>query len=187
MDIGVASMNHGKMHTDGFDLNMQAILDIKYLKQFKLWGSYSFLNTEENKYDPVTGIQEGTGEIGDVAKHKFHFGVNAVYKSYSINFTARYIGSRTTVDSNPIRSVDPYFTLDMNLIWENIFYDGFNLSFRVTNLLNADYFHAGIRKANSGDQPGYWIGNNWYGSPGFYNSLLPQPGRAMYLSINYQI
>lgn len=187
MDIASSSKNHGAMHTEGFDVTVQTILNIRSFKKFTLLASYSYLNTSEFKYNAQTGIQEGIGPIGDMANHKFHFIANAVYYDFSLTLAARYIGERTTVDSNPIRKVDPYFTLDMNLIWENVFYNGFNLSLKVTNLLDAEYFHAGIRKANSGDTPGYWIGNKWYGSRGFYNSLLPQPGRAFMVSLSYQI
>ncbi len=50
------------------------------------------------------------------------------------------------------------------------------------------YYHPGIRDANAGIIPGYFDANdNWYGSSGWMNSQLPQPGRAIYLQLMINI
>ncbi|MCP4219423.1 MAG: TonB-dependent receptor, partial [bacterium] len=59
-----------------------------------------------------------------------------------------------------------------------------SVSLKVDNIFDSEYYHPGIRSANAGDEPGYIdAGGVWQGSNGWYNSLLPQPGRTMYLSL----
>lgn len=56
----------------------------------------------------------------------------------------------------------------------------------VENILSTEYFHSGVRDANTGEVPGAW-GTDlnsgdpvWNGSSGWYNSFMPQPGILVY-------
>ena len=44
-----------------------------------------------------------------------------------------------------------YFTMDLNLRYENLFAPGVTVGLKVVNLLDRKYYHPGIREANSGD------------------------------------
>ncbi|MCP4150952.1 MAG: TonB-dependent receptor, partial [bacterium] len=95
---------------------------------------------------------------------------------------ARYIHTRETVQTNPIREVDSYFTADFFLKYRLT--KKMSIALKVSNIFDTTYFHPGIRSANAGDEPGYFdTGGVWQGSNGWYNSLLPQPGRTIYLSM----
>lgn len=185
MDIANTSKNQGKMITAGADIIVQAIFPVSFLDKFSIWGTYSYLYTEEERYDDLGNIS-GYGIIGDMADHKFHLIINAAVDDINVNIRTRFIGRRKTVTSNPLEQIDPYTTTDLHIKWDNLINRNFGLSLRITNIFNTRYSHSGIRKANSGDTPGYWIGNKWYGSLGWYNSALPQPGVGFFLSMNYK-
>jgi len=74
-------------------------------------------------------------------------------------------------------------TMDGNIMYQNLFVDGFSIALKVENIFDTKYFHPGINKANSGTDPGYWSSNGWQGSKGWNNSLLPQPHRYFTLSL----
>ncbi len=185
-DISAISKNQGKMTTAGVDVIVQTIIPVPFFKKLSIWGTYSYLYTKEDRYDDLGNVN-GYGIIGDMADHKFHLIVDASLKDFNINIRTRFIGNRNTVISNPVEQVDAYTTTDINLKWDNLLSKNFGLSLRITNLFNAKFNHTGIRKANSGKTPGYWVGDKWYGSLGWYNSLLPQPGVGFFISMYYKL
>ena len=127
----------------------------------------------------------GKGVIGDIADHKVYFGVTGMLRDdLSATLRGRYIGARTTVETNPVRKVDSYFTADLNIVHPNLFARGVGLNLKLSNLFDAEYFHPGIRDASTGDSPGFWDEDGiWRGSAGWSNSLLPQPGRQAVLAL----
>ena len=81
--------------------------------------------------------------------------------------------------------MDGYGTLDLALHWKDFWTKGLGLSLRVANLLDKAYFHPGLRDAGAGIVPGGFISPGvWRGSGSYYNSLLPQPGRAVEFTLN---
>ena len=87
--------------------------------------------------------------------------------------------------------VDSYLTFDLNLQWRDFLapyidtFSGITLSLDVKNLLDETYFHTGTRAANSGVTPGVRESDGtWNGSRGWSNSLLPQPGRYVTVSLD---
>ncbi len=77
--------------------------------------------------------------------------------------------------------------LDANFIYKNILLEGLSFGVNVSNILDAEYFHPGLRQANSGTEPGNWDGKAWSGSKGWYNSQLPQPKRWITFSLKLDL
>jgi hypothetical protein len=64
---------------------------------------------------------------------------------------------------------------------------GLSAGLKVTNLTNTVYDHPGLRDADAGFAPPSFDNNgDYHGSAGYYNSLLPQPGRGFEVVIRYQ-
>ncbi len=176
--------NVGTRNLLGFDYHIQGLINLPYTKQVKLWAYYSaILFEKEQKFDDEGNATE-MGVIGDLAYHKIYFGATSVFNNnLSVNIRGRYIGNRKTVDTNPIDQVEGYFIADANILYKNLFVKGLGLGLKITNIFDTEYFHPGVREANSGTEPGHWEGKAWYGSKGWYNSLMPQPGRFVMLSL----
>jgi outer membrane receptor for ferrienterochelin and colicins len=126
------------------------------------------------------------GPTGEIAANKLLFGLDwQISDNWQLGFTHRYFSKRYTSALNPVAEIPSYQTSDLNLRWLNVL-NTFDLSLTVTNLSNKQYFHTGVNDANAGITAGEFDQNgNWNGSLGFFNSMLPQPGRELSLSIQY--
>ncbi|MEO1337209.1 MAG: hypothetical protein AAFV29_16325, partial [Myxococcota bacterium] len=145
----------------------------------KIWAYYSsYLLAQE---EVVTADGSSTMEaIGDLAQHKVFLGMTAdIHRTVSATFLSRCFTARNTVTTNPIASMAAYCTLDANIRLRDFVVDGLWMSLRITNLLDTKYAHPGVGSADSGTTPGRWIGERWQGSAGYFNSILPQPGRTI--------
>lgn len=192
--IGFAggAKNAGERNVLGVDYHFKSVFQLDGIKSLTLWGYYTYLMTfEEDTYDSNTEEKTGTINIGDLAEHKIYFGATAqISTDFSSTLRARYIGERKTIESNPY-DMDSYMTVDLNLVYDNLLFDGLGASLKVTNLLDEEYYHPGMRSADSGDpntdstlDKGTWTGNAWSGSNGWYNSKLIQPHRMFLFSLN---
>lgn len=188
--------NSGDRNVLGLDYHIQGIIPASSVKQLKVWAYYStILKEEEQKFDSV-GNKTGMDEIGDLAHQKIYFGANCRFNTnFNANLRGRFIGDRTPIYTNPFNVIDGYFTMDLNLIYKDLFATGFAVGLKVVNLFDKKYYHPGIREADSGDPDTFaadksaigWDGKAWNGSKGWYNSKLPQPRRMVMfsLSLNY--
>jgi len=178
--------NIGDRTVIGLDYQVQAVLPL--FKKTEIWGFYSaILNQQENKFNAQKEVV-GKGIIGDLATHKIYFGINSlITDKFNVNLKGRYIGSRETVQTNPIRQVNSYLVADLTLTYQNPLIKGLGLSIGCTNLFNTQYYHAGLRSADSGQEAGSWSGTTWNGSKGWYNSLLPQPRRVIFASLLFSL
>lgn len=185
VNIGGAPRNLGERLVVGTDLGLVALLPVPFLRQLKVWVYYSsYLWAEEETGSAVEGQPSRRRSIPDLAHHKGWFGTTADVNRYlSGTFMGRCISDRETVFSNPVRRVSAYCTLDVNARARDFLVDGLWLSLRIANLLDTRYFHPGVGDANSGERPGRWEGDRWVGSLGYFNSLLPQPGRSIALHL----
>ncbi|RMH69979.1 MAG: TonB-dependent receptor [Gemmatimonadetes bacterium] len=178
--------NLGDRTVTGMDYHFHYQLVNTEARQLKAWLYYSHIfKAEEAKFED--GIHVGEGAIGDLAMDKLWFGItSSIGSNVWGTVRGRFIGERETVDSNPIPAVDGFFTTDVHLEWLNVVGSGLGLSVDVYNLFDTEYDHPGIRDAGAGTTPGYfesdgtWVG----GSQSYYNSLLPQPGRAVLVSLH---
>ncbi|MFA6954794.1 MAG: TonB-dependent receptor [Thermoanaerobaculia bacterium] len=180
--------NLGEREVSGIDLHGQAIVRGTGRTRVKAWGYYSrILHAREDQHTP-TGAISGDGPIPDLAENKFWLGTTVtVDERWIATLRGRWVGSRDTIVSNPVRQVDSFATIDLNLVATDLASTGIGVSLSVENLFDEEYFHPGIRDANAGTTPGYFdSGGNWRGSSGFFNSLLPQPGRSVLLTLRFE-
>lgn len=179
-----SGQNIGKRRVLGADLSATAILPLPGVRQLRAWAYYSIYFYA--KQSALTG--SGMVPIGDLAKHKLWLGATLELNSVvALTALGRCASARNTVATNPLGKVAAYCDVDANLLLRDLFTEGVSLSFKVTNLLDTAYDHPGIAEADSGDTPGKWNGSVWEGSQGYYNSLLPQPGRAFMLSLGLSL
>jgi outer membrane receptor for ferrienterochelin and colicins len=180
--------NSGERNILGLDFHLNAEVEFPLIKKLKFWTYYSsILLEEEQKFDD-DGNETETGIIGDLSHHKIYIGATAVITNdFFVNLRGRYIGDKETIDTNPVDKIDGYFIVDGHIKYENIFDAGIGIGLKVTNLLDTKYFHSGIRDGNSGIESGSWTGRSWTGSKGYYNSMMPQPGRFVMLSLSLDI
>lgn len=174
-----SAVNLGEREVTGFDYHLRALLG-----PVNAWMYYShLLGTKEGKVNPFFATRMGEGGIGDLARNQFHAGVTATLRpNISGSLRARWIGARDTVDTNPVRRVPSYGTVDAFVRVDEIFKSPLGFSIAIDNLTDRAYFHPGIRDANAGTTPGFFDENGvWQGSAGYFNSLLPQPGRTITL------
>ena len=179
--------NVGRRLLMGIDVSTVALLRLPPLRQLKVWAYYSAYLLAQEEVIAVDG-SSAMAQVGDLAQHKFFVGLTAdVHRIFTATVLSRCLTSRKTVRTNPIKSVAGYCSVDANLRLRDFAVDGMWVSLRVTNLLDTEYAHPGIGSADSGTTPGRWVGERWEGSAGYFNSVLPQPGRAVgfHLGIDY--
>ncbi|HVT01896.1 MAG TPA: TonB-dependent receptor [Thermoanaerobaculia bacterium] len=181
-----AAKNLGDRTVSGLDYSLQAEIPAPGIRQLKAWGSYSRIFSATEKKLNMAGDVMGTGRIGDLAYNKVHLGLTAlVTQNFTASLRGRWVGDRATVDSNPVRKISGYSTLDAAFRWDDLFARGVGVSLKVTNLTNTRYAQPGIRDANAGITPGSFDAQGiWRGSGGFFSSVLPQPGRAVLLTLS---
>jgi outer membrane receptor protein involved in Fe transport len=180
--------NIGERAVLGLDYQLQAVLP--WFKKTEVWAFYSATLMQEEKQFNAQKEVTGTGMIGDLATHKVYFGINsAITDRFNINLRGRYIGERKTITSNPVGKVNPFLVADLTLTYQNSKVRGMGFSLGCTNLFNTQYFHAGLREADTGvgGNGSGWDGLAWNGSQGWYNSLLPQPRRMIFLSLLFRL
>jgi hypothetical protein len=143
------------------------------------------LRTNEKKVN-AAGSEIGEGNIGDLARNQLHAGISATFRpNLTGSLRARWVGARETVETNPVGRVGSYGTIDAFIRADRIFKSPLGISLAIDNLTNRAYFQPGIREANAGTTPGFFdAAGVWHGSGGYFNSLLPQPGRTVTLSMH---
>ncbi|MBK8724659.1 MAG: TonB-dependent receptor [Holophagaceae bacterium] len=183
--VGDEVVNSGDQDVRGMDVGVQWLVPARgVVNQWKVWGWYSRIFRAED-IAGHTGAEQRT-RSGDLADDKVWVGTTLTFRTrLSLSLTGRIIGPRPTVQSNPIREVPGYATFDLALAGRDLWKKGLGLSLRVANLTGKDYFHPGLRDAGAGTRPGgFDAAGLWSGSASYYNSLLPQPGRSVQLSLN---
>ena len=181
--------NLGSRTVAGLDIHLQASRALTGATTLKGWTYYSrIILADEDKFDAMNN-PVGNGRIGDLANDKVAFGVTGTWRDQlTATLRGHFVGRRQTVETNPIPSVNSYFTLDANVAWRVFSVEDLTLSATATNLLDTQYFHPGVREANAGSVPGAFDATGaWKGSGGFFNSLLPQPGRVVVGSLRLEL
>jgi len=171
-----SASNLGRREVIGFDYDARALLPHGSMA----WLTYSrFVHAQEAKLD-ANGNEIGDGPIGDLAWNKLHAGLTASSGALTGTLRGRYIGHRNTVETNPVGRIGGYATLDANARYD---LGRFGVALSVENLANRTYFEPGVRDASAGTTPGSFdAAGVWHGSNGYFNSLLPQPGRTLFVS-----
>lgn len=181
------ALNLGDRKVFGFDVHAQALL-ARGEWEWKPWLYYSRIARADERKVDERGNDRGMGRIGDLARNRLVFGVTTMPDRHlTATLRGRYVGPRITVETNPVGRVPSYVTLDALIRYDDLFASGVGVSLSVTNLGNRAYFHPGVRDANAGAEPGALDSAGvWHGSGGFFNSLLPQPGRALLVSLHFE-
>jgi outer membrane receptor protein involved in Fe transport len=170
--------NLGRRRVRGVDYHFTARPRVAGLDRFELWAYGSHLFTaEEGRFD-VEGRALPGGPIGDLAPNKAWAGATAARGGWTANVRGRWMSSRRTVSSNPVGRVDGYALADLFVRRRLGGGAGASLGLRVTNLFDETYYHPGVRDASAGLGPGP--------SAGYFNSLLPQPGREVSLVVTLE-
>lgn len=187
VSVAGGAKNLGVRDIIGIDFYTSLLIP-NLFKKLQIWAYYStYLKAEEDIFDN-NGNKTGVANIGDLSHQKIYFGTTAYFtKNLMLNIRGRYIGERETVSSNPLGKVDAYFVTDMNIMYNNLFVNGFNIGLSVNNLLNTQYFHPGVGLADAGNEPGRWENGVWQGSKGWEASLLPQPHRYFLLTLSMNL
>lgn len=189
LNVSSGIMNIGDRDAYGIEYHFRWLPEVEFIEKLKIWGYYSYIYAEGDELFNQRSDSYIRTETGDLAPHKLQFGFTA-YLNRDISFTlyGRHISKRNTVATNPIGTVDAYTLFDMNLRYTNILKSGIGVALRIKNIFDMVYFHPGVVSANSGNEPGYFDDDgNWTGSKGWYNSLLPQFGRQIYLSFSLDL
>ncbi len=113
----------------------------------------------------------GEGAIPNYPTHKVNLGTTFYFtENVSLYTGANYVDIRRTVSTNwANKVVPPYIFVRMNLHWENFLFQGMFLDFLVNNVLNKQFYDAGVR---TGNNP--------------YPSMHPLEGRNMWLTVGYR-
>jgi outer membrane receptor protein involved in Fe transport len=179
--------NLGDREVIGADYVVQYLLPRVHGRELKAWGSMSHIfRASEKKLDQfgIARVGQEIGPVGDLAMNKLHFGVTSSGTRWTATLRGRWIDSRDTVDTNPIDRVPSFATLDALLRFDDVLAKGVSVAIKATNLTDKVYFHPGVRDANAGDVPGFFDAQGrWIGSGGYFNSLLPQPGRQVLVTV----
>lgn len=187
------------------NLGTRRVVGADYLVEAR-WRSPGFdelrLGAFHSRYLKAEGTPAGDfgltpeGRIGDLSRDKFWMEVAARRGPFQLSLRGRYLGERPTAATNPLGRVPGQGTLDATLTYAL----GAGLSAQVAlqNLYDRRTFHPGIYAADAGSEPGRFVQDaqgltHWLGSGGrydaargFYNSLLPQPGRTFQASLRYR-
>lgn len=188
-DAGSAT-NTGANTINGADLHLKGPISLSGNSALMLWSYYSYLDTAMTESDMDAPLD---ASIGDTARHKWHLGITWPWSDqWELSVRSRYIGSRKTIDSNPVGKVGSYTTLDSNLRYQLRGDPRFTFNLTIDNLFNRRYFHPGVRQANAGTTPGFFEATpsddnaEWNGSDGYFSSLLPQAGRLISGSVQWE-
>ncbi len=139
---------------------------------------YTFTKVTSSVHYNHGAWEEGETNLGDIAAHKFNLGVNIpVAQRWNFNIRGNFVGERELYTRNPLRAqgekLDSYFTLNGTVGYQ---YDPFNISVKVLNILDEEYFHPGVEGANSGN-------DFTQRSQGYMNSIIPQAGRSYWVTL----
>jgi outer membrane receptor for ferrienterochelin and colicins len=177
--------NKGKRTVIGVDYHLRALFRAPHVDSVSLWAYYSYIWSEELTFDSADNEVEAP--IGDLAAHKAWLGGTARRGPYHATVRGRIVADRETVATNPVREIGGYAVFDLTVGVDAIAGEPVKARLRVDNLVGTEYSHPGIRTADSGEVPGSGFAGSWTGAAGYYNSRLPQPGRAVWLTLGLDL
>lgn len=139
-----------------------------FQKDFNVYFNFTYTNPNQLNTDG------SLTRIGDISSFSCNAGATATFfKKLDANIRLNYVGLRptganTTISSNPLSKINPYFLLNAALSYQITKF--LNLQLIGDNLLNTEYFYPGVRSAN-GD---------------YYASKIPGFERNLYLKLTLE-
>jgi outer membrane receptor for ferrienterochelin and colicins len=149
--------------------------------ELEAWTYYSWQQAEERD-DRVSPAW--VHAVDSVAEHKLQAGVSYRQRNQHVELRGRAFSARPTQAGNPAASVPGHALFDAAWNWRISTRLGLHLN--VSNLLDRAVMHPGVYTADAGFRPGQFVDGVWRGSEGFFNSLLPQPGRQWELRLQFE-
>lgn len=188
--ITEAALNTGERRVLGAEVKLGHAVSnpIQNSEDMSFYAHYSYTNSQSSQeYDFQTGSwveADGWVELGDIAPHKVHAGINLPVTSLlHMNVNGRWIAQRTPYLANALRNPDRpdgVRTLDayahVNAVAQLRFEPGV-LGLQVQNLLDQRYIHPGPEAGNAGDDV------SAPRSSGFLSSTVPVPGRSFWVTL----
>lgn len=169
--------NVGRARIFGFDIQTQ----MKVTPTLDLFGYYSFLNPEYTRinegnlsHNPDTVDPTDTSNrIPRLSTNKGTLGASLYLINRRLVLTPRVniVGSRPSIITSPIQSVDSYGSLNISAVARDFFYQGLRAQVVLYNLTNADILDPGFRTANKFND---------------FPAVHPQPGFHLFLNFGYE-
>lgn len=163
----------------GYKLSYNIPNPIPHSGEIKGYLYYNYTDVKSGiTYDHQAGEWiDGEANLGDIATHKLNVGVHVPIQRFHINLRTNMVGERELYLRNPLRDQDyrlaPYALFNGNVAY-NV--GMVRLMIKVNNIFNHHYMLPGVRSANSGN-------DFTQRSKGYYNSLIPAPGRSFLLNV----
>lgn len=162
----------------GYKLNYSFPNPIAHSAPVKGYLYYSFTKVISHIiYDYQAGAWiDGKATLGDIAPHKLNAGIHLPIRKFTLNLRTNMISERELYLSNPLREknrkIAPHMIFSGNIAYN---LKTVRLAVKVNNIFNHHYMMPGIRNANSGDDFSQR-------SQGYFNSLIPAPGRSFMIN-----
>ncbi|MFC2140384.1 TonB-dependent receptor plug domain-containing protein [Candidatus Auribacterota bacterium] len=180
-DVVISSTNAGERDITGLEYRAKCAFSNFIANSANITGyvNYSWTQSKTSRsYNHTTSSwQDVEADLGDIAPHKFNIGLNVpVGEKFNVNLRGNFVGERTPYTGNPLRAQNykfaSYFVLNGVLTY---MHDHFDISFKILNISDKEYFHPGGGMAVAGT-------DTTQRSMGFQNSIIPQPGRSYWIN-----
>jgi len=145
-----------------------------------LYYTYTEARTDQ-QYDHDNGEWiEKDGDQGDIAPHKVNLSLDYVIANrWNLNLNANFYSRTKLYSRNPL-------TIKGHEVGSRVIYDSvlsyrdnqWQVFFKILNIFDREILAPGINNANSGDDFSQR-------SKGYDNSLQPQPGRSLWLTVSH--
>ncbi len=175
-DLIVSNVNIGDIDGDG-DENTQNI-NIGKAKTAGIEFKIDYINKHSDIFFNFTWQQgeqnDGNGyyDIPNTAEFKWNTGITYRHPLLgSIYAVGNYVGSRSTSLTNPVKSIDGYFVVNLNYNSKKLYNSLFSFQLRIDNLFDANYTDPGIRSA----------------SGKYYGTRHLQPGRIISCNLQFDL
>ncbi|MFC2140383.1 TonB-dependent receptor plug domain-containing protein [Candidatus Auribacterota bacterium] len=181
-DVVIAGTNAGERDIAGLDYRAKCAFQNFIANSDDITGYFNYTWTKSKtsmSYNHTSASWEKVeADLGDIAPHKFNIGLNVpVGEKFNVNVRGNFVGEREAYTRSPLRAQDykfgSYFVLSGVLTY---MCGPFDISFKVLNILDKEYFHPGGETAVAGTDTSTR-------AQGYQNSIIPQPGRSYWLNV----
>lgn len=163
-DVIFSNVDNGKGNTQNVNMGemniggVEAKLSLSPMRNLLVFGMFTYQKGEQtflakkssSVYDPIvvdTVISEYTSKIPNIAQVKWSIGADCHFlKRFNLSLILNAVGARSTIFTNPLRSVDGYMLANVNISFKATRF--ILLSLKVKNVLDTENYDPGVRVAN---------------------------------------